>query len=92
MDRQSLDKYLMKKVPVVPEIYEQDWPSKVFRFTGEWLCQPKYLSRYVARRNNPNVWLPVYKAEDGERVCLAWLKSEICPTMLEPDKGQTEGN
>ena len=80
----------MKKVPVIPETYEQDYPPKVFRFTGEWSCQPKYSSRNVARRNNPNIWLPIFKADDGQIVCLTWLKSEICPTMLAPDKGQAE--
>jgi hypothetical protein len=75
----------MKNVPVIPETYEQDYPHKVFRFTGEWSRQPKYSSRRVARRNNPSVWLPIFKADDGETICLSWLKSEICPTMRAVD-------
>lgn len=69
----------MKKVPVIPEIYEQNYPTKIFYFTGEWSCQPKYSSRRVARRNNPSVWLPIFKADDGQIICLAWLQSEVEP-------------
>lgn len=45
------------------------WLEREFRFTGEWE-EIRTGGRRGAARNRKPLFLPVYKSEDGERICV----------------------
>lgn len=71
----------MKTNEAPPKEVMCGWPPKSFVFTGEWDRQRKYQSNpRVAGRNKTDIWLPVYRASDGEVFVYALYATEECPT------------
>lgn len=70
----------------VPEVAQEitcGYPPRVYKFS-EWVPQPKYNNRRIARRNNPTVWRAVYKADDGSIVCLPEPYATVDPSQPRP--------
>ena len=69
-----------------PETIISGWPEKQFRFTGEWEEMRTGGRRGTARNRRP-LFLPIYQAEDGERICAAVFS---CLTRHQPDAAISE--
>jgi len=67
----------LKKGELPPRTLQSFYPPKTFTFL-EWHRMPRASSRRIAKRNNPDVERPIYRAEDGETfVCpYIWRKSQ----------------
>lgn len=44
------------------------YPEKEFKFTGKWIKQCQ--GHYRAKRNKQVVWIPEYRANDGETILM----------------------
>lgn len=60
-----------------PATITSGYPERVFAFTGKWARHGG--SRYVARRNQRAMWNPVYMADNGEIVVVAWIQTFVRP-------------
>lgn len=67
----------MRASPIPPATITSGYPERPFAFTGKWARRGS--PRYVARSNRPAVWNPVYAAEDGEIVVVAWIETFTRP-------------
>jgi len=57
----------------LPETIESGYPPKLYRWTREW-SEQTLGSRQVAMRNRRIVFYPIYRSDDGDIICPAWLQ------------------
>ena len=50
------------------------YPEKEFKFTGKWVQQSQGFFR--AKRNKRIVWVPEYRADDGETILMVKYQYE----------------
>ena len=52
----------------IPETIKSGWPEVEYKFTGQWRLIELGANSHRARRNRPTVYVPVYKAADGQTI------------------------
>ena len=77
----------------LPETIISGWPEKTFRFTGEWE-ETRTGGRRGAARNRRLLFLPIYQAEDGERICVSRFSrlTPVAPDRAEARDGEDDSS
>jgi len=58
-----------------PMTITSGYPEKLFRFAGWELVETGH--RRIARRNRKTVLVPVYQADDGEKILMATYSKRV---------------